>query len=292
MKDYYKVLGIDSSASKDEVKKAFKKLAKQHHPDINKGNPKSEEKFKEISEAYEVLSRDDERRKYDAARSGGHNFRFDGFSQDGPFRDFFSQGSQGGSDFFEDILRGFGGFGGSSSRQGSPFSGFESIFGGGSRQRPSAPNATLKVPLDTAVNGGKIQVSGLPGGTQTIDVPAGTANNSVLKVNSNQGTIHLKISVEDEAPFKVNGKNIETTITINLAQALLGSKVKLKSPARENFILTIPKGSKPGDVLKLKHQGLGGGDLLVKLDIDFPKNMTEEQIDLFKAFAEEMGWRY
>ncbi len=296
MKDYYKTLEVSPSATKEEIKKAFKRLAKKYHPDINKGEKKAEEKFKEISEAYEVLGREDERAKYDAARTGRGSFRFEGFSKEGPFGDFFSKssGSFGGTDFFEEIIRSFGGLGGKGSGGRSPFGGFESIFNRGSSSHGggrSASDATLKIPLSTALNGGKISVSGLPGGSQTVEIPANSSSGQVIKVETYQGAFNLKLEIEDEHPFKVKGQNIETTISINLAQAILGSKIKLKGPRGDDFIITVPPGSQNGDTLRLRGQGLGG-DLLVRLEAAVPKNLSEAQKKAFIELAEKMGWKY
>ncbi|MDN5280526.1 MAG: molecular chaperone DnaJ [Clostridiales bacterium] len=295
MKDYYKTLEVSQSASKEEIKKSFKRLAKKYHPDINKGDKKAEEKFKEISEAYEVLGRDDERAKYDAARTGRGSFKFEGFSKEGPFGDFFysSSGSMGGSDFFEEILKSFGGFGSRSSQNsGSPFSGFEGLFGGrGGKSSARGANASLKVPLSTAIKGGKVSVSGLPGGSQTVTIPANTPNGHIINVDTYQGAFRLKIEIEDEYPFKIKGHNIETTISINLAQAIMGSKIKLKGPRGDDFIVTVPPGSQNGDILRLRRLGLGG-DLLVKLEVTIPKDLNEEQKNAFRELAEKMGWKY
>jgi len=293
MKDYYKTLEVEQSATQEDIKKAFKRLAKKYHPDINKGDHKAEEKFKDLSEAYEVLGREDERRKYDSARSGRGSFNFEGFSKDGPFGDFFysSSGSSANSDIFSEILKSFN-LGGSG-RSGSGFGGFDSFFS--SRRDQHKENqvaATLKVPLKTAVAGGKIQVSGLPGGTQTIDIPAGSANGSIFKATTSSGNFNLKLEIEDEHPFKIKGSHIETTICINLIQAVLGSKIKLKDPRNQDFILTIPSGSLHGDTLRLKGLGLPGGDLLVKVEISIPKNLSEAEKQYFIELAEKMNWRF
>jgi molecular chaperone DnaJ len=297
MKDYYKILEVSSNASKSDIKKAFKRLAKKYHPDINKGDNKAEERFKEISEAYEVLSRDDERAKYDSARTGQGSFRFDGFSKEGPFKDFFysssGSGSRGSSDIFEEILRSFGGFGSNSSSGNSGFSSFDNIFNrsGSGKNQARGADATLKIPLSTAIKGGKISVSGLPGGSQTIDVPANVSNGQQIKVDTYKGTFSLKLEIEDEHPFRVKGKHIETTISINLAQAVLGSKVKLRGPRGDEFILTVPPGSQNSAVLRLKGLGLGG-DLRVKLEVAIPTRLTETQKQAFIELAEKMDWKY
>lgn len=290
MKDYYKTLEVSQNATKEEIKKAFKRLAKKYHPDINKGDKKAEERFKEVSEAYEVLSRDDERRKYDAARSGSGSFRFEGFSKDGPFGDFFYSSSGGGaSDMFTEILKNFH-FG--SSRDGSTgFSGFDSLFGSRSR-RDERHAATLKVPLITAINGGKVQVSGMPGGTQTLEIPAGSVNGSIINARTSSGTFKLKLEIEDDHPFKVKGNHVETTICVNIAQAVLGSKIKLKDPRNQELILTIPAGSQNGDTLRLRGLGLPGGDLLVKIEVAIPKKLSEEERKHFIELAQKMNWRF
>ncbi|HQB82538.1 MAG TPA: DnaJ domain-containing protein [Candidatus Rifleibacterium sp.] len=298
MKDYYKILEVPQNASKEDIKKAFKRLAKKYHPDINKGDHRAEEKFKEISEAYEVLGRDDERQKYDAARLGRGSFNFEGFSKEGPFGDVFSSGSGNTGDFFEQILSSLnlGGGRGRGKSGGSPFGGFESFFGsrghGGHGGHSQQSTATLKVPLSTAVTGGKVQVSGLPGGTQTIDIPSGSTNGLVFHVSTSGGSYNLKLEIEDEHPFKVKGHNIETTICVNLAQAVLGSKIKLKDPRGQDFILTIPPGSQHGDALRLRGLGLPGGDLMVKIEVAIPKNLSEDEKKHFAELATKMGWRY
>lgn len=291
MKDYYKILEVPQDAPQEDVKKAFKRLAKKYHPDTNKGE-KTEEKFKELSEAYEVLGREDARKKYDEARSGTGSFNFEGFSKDGPFGDYFhSSGNGGTSDIFSEILKSFN-FGSSSRGAGSSFGGFESFFNsrGSSNQAPTA--ATLKVPLKSAVSGGKIQVSGLPGGSQTIDIPQGSSNGSILKVSTSSGTFNLKLEIEDDHPFKVKGSNIETTICVNIVQAVLGSKIKLKDPRNQDFILTIPSGSQNGDTLRLKGLGLPGGDLLVKIEVAIPRDLSDAEKQHFIELASRMNWRF
>lgn len=290
MKDYYKTLEVSETASKEDIKKAFKRLAKKYHPDINKGDKKAEDRFKEVSEAYEVLGRKDERQKYDSARSGRGSFNFDGFSKDGPLGDFFYSSSGGGaSDMFSEILKNFN-LG--SSRGGSTgFSGLDGLFGTRSRQQRQHA-ATLKVPLTTAITGGKVQVSGLPGGDQTLDIPPGQKNGSVIQANTSQGNIVLKLEIVDEHPFKIKGNNVETTICVNIAQAVLGSKIKLKDPRNQDFILTVPAGTQNGDTLRLRGLGLPGGDLLVKIDIAIPKSLNEEEKKHFIELAGRMNWRY
>lgn len=293
MQDYYKILEVPQTASQDEIKKAFKRLAKKYHPDVNKGQPGGEEKFKELSEAYEVLGREEERKKYDDARSGRGAFNFEGFSKEGPFGNFYSS-SGGTSDIFSEILKSFN-IGGSRQSGGSSGGGFENFFNSRSRSHPHSQqqsSATLKVPLKTAISGGKVQVSGLPGGTQTIDIPIGSSNGAIFSAKTPSGNFNLKLEIEDEHPFKIKDKNIETTICVNIAQAVMGSKIKLKDPRNQDFILTIPPGSQYGDTLRLRGLGLPGGDLLVKIEVAIPKNLSEDEKKIFTELATRMNWRY
>lgn len=295
MKDYYKALETVESATAAEIKTAFKKLAKKYHPDVNEGNPKAEERFKEISEAYEVLGKEKERQKYDHARSGRGSFNFGGFSHHGPFEDFFHSSSGGAqSNFINEILNSLN-LGGSSHREKKESSGFDSIFG--SRNNYGSPHnsgnsATLKVPLKTAITGGQMQVNGLPGGSQAITIPEGIKDGSVISVNTKNGSCRLKLTIEDEHPFKIKGANIETTIRVNLTQATIGSKIKLKDPRNQDFIVTIPAGSQHGDALRLRGLGLSGGDLIVKVEVTIPKNLTEDEKKCFIELAQKMNWRY
>lgn len=274
-------------ASAEEIKRAFKDLAKKYHPDANKGRREAEERFKEISEAYEVLGKPETRKEYDLQREG---IRFNpNAGRRGSRGSPFSFETEFMSGNVEELLRNFGGGGfpgGRSRRKGFPFEGFD--FGGGEEQ----PAADLKVPLRIASAGGFIQVSGLPGGPQRIQIPAETRNGTILHATTPTGPITLRVCVEDEPPFSLHGDTIETKIVLNLAQAVLGSQVKLRLPKGDEVILTIPAGSQPGDKLKLRGQGLAGGDLLVKLEIALPKNLSESDKELFQRFADAAGMKH
>ncbi|OQB47796.1 MAG: Curved DNA-binding protein [bacterium ADurb.Bin157] len=292
MKDYYKTLEVSENATEDEIKKSFKKLAKKYHPDINKGNKASEEKFKELSEAYEVLCNKSERRKYDAQRHGHGTYNFNGFSQDGPFKDYFKGRAQGSSPEFSDIFDSiFEGFGVKSGGGDSYFEHFENLFGGSAHnKRRSSPQKSynLKIPIETAILGGKVEVTGIEKIPTEVVIPANSPNGSIIY----SGNKKIVLSVESCDPFKVVGNNIELTICINFAQAVLGSKVRLKAPNKERIILTVPPGTSFNDVFKVKGMGLAGGDLLVKTEIQIPKNLSESEKEQFEAFAKKMNWRF
>jgi len=288
MKDYYVILGVNSEASAKDIKKAFKELAKRHHPDANKGNSKAEEKFKEISEAYDVLGNPESRRDYDQQRFAQNSF---GYNSEGT--SFNGHGFSGNA---EEILRNFAQ---ARRKYQTPFDdiNFSSSFGGFSNlfenERSNDPSiATLKVPLKTACAGGQIQVSGLPDGTQTVNIPANSKNGSEIQISTSRGPFILRLVIEDEPPFYMRGNEVETTISINIAQAILGSQVKMRAPRGEDLIVRIPPGTQPLDVLRLKGQGIGGGDLFVKLEIQMPKNLSENEKQILIEFAKTAGLKY
>lgn len=292
MKDYYKVLGVNKNATKDEIKKSFRSLAKQYHPDINKGNKEAEEKFKEISEAYEVLGNDDKRRQYDNAQIFGSGFNFNGFSNDGPFSKFYKtyQSTSGNSsDFFSDLLRNI-------NLGNDPIGGLGNIFKGAFSKikdvanQNSVPNAdaSIKIPLKTALKGGIVEISGLPGGQRSINIPPNSENNSIINI----GPYKIRIDIEEDPHFKLIGNNIKAILTINLAQAILGGKVRFLDPRGTTLILTIPKETKNGDKVKLPNLGLNGGDLFVEFEVSLPTNLSDGQKQILSEAFDKIGMKH
>ena len=296
MKDYYAVLGVKESASKDEIKKAFHSLAKKYHPDINKGDRSAEEKFKDISEAYEVLGNEANKTKYDNARRFGGVFNFDGFSSDGPFGNFYKSytGHDGeGSDIFSDFINSF---------EGTPFEGLGSMFGNvfnkaknfasssssTSTESSGRSDATIRIPLKAALSGGIVEVSGLPGGKRKVNIPPNTSNYSILTV----GPYQVKVVIENDPHFTIIGNNIKAVLTINIAQAVLGSKVRFTDPRGTSLILRVPAGTKQGDKVKLTGLGFSGGDLFVEFDVVLPKDLTEEQKQIFSDACNRIGLKH
>ena len=297
MKDYYKVLGISENATKDEIKKAFHTMAKKYHPDINKGNKAAEEKFKDISEAYEVLGNETSKSKYDTARKYGDVFNFGGFSNDGPFGNFYkaytrrnrtnSQTNSEYSDLFSDFINSF---------EGTPFEGLGSVFGNVINKAKSftgssdsaKSDATISIPLKIALTGGKVEVSGLPGGNRKIDIPPNTMNHSMINV----GPYIVKVNIDNDPHFTIIGNNIKAILTINIAQAILGSKVRFTDPRGTSLILTVPKETKQGDKVKLTGLGFSGGDLYVEFDVSMPHDLTEEQRRIFSDACKRIGLKH
>lgn len=347
MKDFYQVLGVKPDAKPEEIKRAFQKLAKKHHPDANRGDKKCEERFKEISEAYETLSDPKKRAEYDEVRRYGGFGGFGGFGGTGGeggrrrptggrpgtsspggqpgfdgFGDFGFDPNGGPNVDIEDLLGrifqgrggtgggGFGGFGfedlfeelsGRRRRPGSgrrtqTESGRDQTAGAGpSGSRGGGAGGRVKVPLRVAVRGGTLQVSADSGQRFELTVPPGTSDGDVLETQTAGQRIRLEVQVEPEPPFSLKGRDLHTSIRINLAQALLGSKIKLRNLNGEDLIVAVPPGTQPGATLRLRGQGLPGssrGDLLVKLEVAIPEQLSPEARDLVEALARTCNLRY
>lgn len=295
-RDYYEVLGIDRSASEAELKRVFKKLARQYHPDVNPGDPKAEERFKEISEAYAVLSDAEKRRKYDAM---GHA-AFGGGSPWG----------EGAPPGMEDILREFG--------LGDIFGG---IFGGarggaargGFHAQPQAPrkgqdvnysmeigfddslkglNTTITVPKTTNENG-KIQHT-----TERIQVkiPPGVSNGSRIRLAGKgetslnggpQGDLFIVTKVREHPFFERKGDNLYLELPVSLGEALLGARVEINTFEGVTK-MTIPPSTQNGQVFRLPGKGApklkasGKGDLFVRVQVLLPDQMDEDSKEIVR----------
>lgn len=296
--DYYKLLGVDRKASAEEISRAFKKLARKYHPDLNPGDKKAEEQFKEINEAYEVLKDPEKRKLYDqlgpdwqhGQQFAGNNQGFDNMHFNFNGQDFGGMGGSDFSDFFESIFGGRGGGAGG--------------FGGFSQQRPRRGRdveAELPLTLQEVMKGGKRQVTlKMPDGPKTleINVPAGVKAGAKLRLagqgdpSPNGGTpgdLFLRINYLPDARFKVDGDNLHCDVAVTPWQAVLGAKVAV--PTLEGEVeLSIPAGTSSGRKLRLRGKGIGSpskrGDLLVRVMIDVPTTLTDEEKTLWEKLSE------
>jgi curved DNA-binding protein len=280
MTDYYSVLGLKKGSSDDEIKKAYRKLAMKYHPDRNEGDAKAESKFKDISEAYAVLSDKKKRREYDQVGSEGFHQKF---SQEDIFRDFD----------VNDILRGFG-FG---SNEGHPFQGR----GGSPFQRPRPENVKpptlikeLSIGFEEAALGAQRNISISRNGVveeTSIKIPSGITNGKILRLKGkghlspdgkNQGDLHLKIRVLPHPLFSRDAQNVMVDSDIKLTDALLGTTIEVQTLNGIKSV-KIPPGVQNNSKLRLKEVGIKSssgvqGDQLVNIKIAIPKGLTEEQI--------------
>ena len=283
-KDYYKILGVERKASEGDVRKAYRKLAMKYHPDKNPGDKKAEDKFKEINEAYQVLSDPEKRARYDQLGSAYSNFRTKG-GQPGDFQwdDWFTAGQRGGystddfgggsfSDFFRMI---FGEAMRSSGRDYTPRGGyqqdvqisFKEAFDGTTRQ------------LHT--NGRKLQVR----------IPAGVKTGSRVRVAGAgpEGTdLYLIVDVAEDSRFERNGQNLTTTSSVDVFTMILGGEAEVETPTGK-VKLSIPAGTQPEQVFRLAGRGMPQlknpatkGDLYVKLKVQIPKYLSSKQRELLE----------
>ncbi len=292
-KDYYAVLGVPRTASEDEIRKAFRKKAREFHPDVNK-SPGAEDRYKELNEAYEVLKDPDKRKKYDTL---GANWR-----QGEPFTPPpgwegagmpFGEGGGGFdfSDFFRTIFGGMGGFPGEQPQ-------------GRSSRRPGKgqdQETEIEVSLEEAARGGNRHI-GLetPSGRRDYDVaiPKGVADGTRIRLSGQgapgrgggpAGDLFLKVRLRKDPRFTVECHNLRTTLDLAPWEAVLGCEVSV--PTLDGVVtLTVPPGISSGQTLRLRDKGLPTragsiGDLLVTVRIVTPKNPDEKERELWEALA-------
>lgn len=353
VKDYYKTLGVSESATAEEIKKSYRRLAKKYHPDANPNDSSAAERFKEISEAYGVLSDAGKRKQYDTMRKYG---AFAGANPGGAGRrgDPF-----GGGVRFEDFsANDFGGLGDL----------FSSIFGRGRRDEPEATEVTVEVPFRVAALGGKIPIAlpvtdrcGTCGGSGAapgarvsvckecsgrgtvsfgqggfavqrpcpacrgrgripsepckvchgtgevsadrrimITVPPGTDSGHKVRIRGqgaqNAGDILVTFQVQPDPFLRRVGLDVYCTVPINLAQAMLGTRIRVRTVDGRRVLLRVPAGTQPGRQFRIKGQGIerngSRGDQFVEIAVQLPEKLSPEQEKMFAAFAEKSGLKH
>ena len=301
-KDFYKVLGVGKDADEATLKKAYRKLARQFHPDSNPGNAAAEAKFKEISEAYSVLSDSQQRREYDQIRAMGSGARFAaGGSGGGGFEDVFGNmfgGAAGGrrgayttTGNFDDIFSMFGQGGGF----GQPSGGFRG-FGGPTPGRDIA--ATTTVDFVTATKGETVRLQGADGRPINVKIPAGVMDGQKIKVRGKgepspdggePGDLVLTVSVRKHPVFERDGLDLKVTVPVTFAEAALGATIEVPTLGGEPVRLKVAPGTSSGKVLRVKDRGVstskGTGDLLARIEVVVPARLTAEQRELLEKFV-------
>lgn len=305
-KDYYKILGVERNASKDEIKRAFRKLALKTHPDRNPNDPNAGERFKEINEAYQVLSDPEKRKRYD--QLGESYFQWQqGGQPAGGFRweDWFTPSQTGnvrvggledflGGDFSEFFRRIFGGM----ADMGSPTAGR----GGYSRGRTAAPSYQQEVVISLAeAYQGTTRRLELDGRRLEVKIPPGAKNGTKVRVanaiptgaGNQKGDLYLVIKVAEDPRFELKGIDLHTDVTIDLYTAVLGGEVTVQT-LTGNVLLTIPAGIQPGQSIRLAGRGIPRlnspnlkGDLYAHIKVKIPHNLTPRQKELFQELKRQ-----
>lgn len=312
-KDYYKVLGVAKNASVDDIKKAFRKLARKYHPDVNPGDKRSEEKFKEINEAYEVLSDAEKRRKYDTL---GPNWQDQfGFSSAAGRRSSNFRGSplnydssSGFSDFFEAL---FGRPTTATRRTGEDIEQrvevtLQEAYAGGLRTFNIQSTEACPICRGTRVVAGKSCVNcgglGMIAHSKRIQVkiPAGVDNGSKIRVAGEgqpgsgggpRGDLYLVISVKPDQLYERKGDDLYVDIDVDLITAILGGEVPVPTPDGRKLVLTIPPETQNSRLFRLVNKGMprlrseGNGNLFARVKVVLPMGLTDDERSLFEQLA-------
>jgi curved DNA-binding protein len=289
-KDYYKILGVAKNASEKEIKGAYRKLARKHHPDVNPGNREAEARFKEINEAYEVLGDKEKRKRYDALGANWEAYgRGAGPGQPWPGGvrvEYEDLGGAGGfSDFFRTFFGGgLGGFGG---------------FGGGEEAFAPASDAEGEVELTLAeVFRGTTREVAVGGSKRRVEVkiPPGVREGSRVRVageggkgaGGRRGDLYLRVRIAPDPMFERKGDDLQTTVHVPLTSAVLGGEAQVRT-LEGPVGIKIPAGTPVGQVFRLRGHGLPKlgargerGDMLATLAVDLPRRLTDRQKELFE----------
>jgi molecular chaperone DnaJ len=305
-KDFYKVLGVSKDASEAELKKTYRKLARQFHPDSNPGDTAAENRFKEISEAYSVLSDKEQRADYDQVRAMGSGARFTaGGGGQGGFEDVFGgmfgqQGGggqrvrfgQGGGGGFEDILGGMFGGGGGFGQSSGGYRGF----GGPTKGRDVTATTTLD--FTTAIAGDTVKLSQGNGRPVNVRIPAGVADGQKIRLRGRgeqspdggeSGDLVVTVHVRKHPVFERDGQNLRLDVPVTFVEAALGATIQVPTLGGEPVKLRVAPGTPSGRVLRVKGRGVatknGTGDLLATVQVAVPSHMSDKAREAVEALA-------
>jgi curved DNA-binding protein len=279
-KDYYKVLGVSRNASQKDIKQAYRKLARQYHPDIKPGDEVAQEKFKQINEAYEVLSDPEKRRKYDTLGSN--------WQRRGGFNSGLGRGTGDFSDIFESIFSGFG--------------------GANPRTRPSQTGSqqgkNIESPVDVTLREaftGSKRIVTVEGERLEVTIPLGVKTGSKIRMSGKggrgslgeaRGDLYLVLNVLDDPNFKRDGNDLTVNVPVDLYTAVLGGEARVPTLDEKELIVIVPPGTSSGIKIRLRGQGMptlrgkSMGDLFARLEIEVPTKLSSKQRELFEQLRE------
>jgi curved DNA-binding protein len=322
-KDYYKTLGVDKNASEKDIKRAFRRLARKHHPDVNPDDPQAEERFKEVNEAYEVVSDPEKRKKYDQLgadwqrwqHTGGRPGDFDWsrwtsggapggvhvrYGRPEDVEDLFG-GSSPFSDFFSQVFGGRGARGGTAGRAGTA----RRAGAGGFQyqvqpQRGQDYEQQVEITLQEAYHGTN-RILQKEGQRLEVRIPAGAKTGTRVRMSGQggmggaggqAGDLYLRVRVLPDAQFERKGDDLHTTIRASLYTMVLGGEIEAPTMAG-NVVLTIPAGTQSGRTFRLRGKGMPKlrqpdehGDLYAKVEALLPTNLTPRQRELFEELQQ------
>ena len=297
-KDFYSVLGVPKDADAATIKKAYRKLAREKHPDHNPGDAKAEAQFKDIGEAYSVLSDPEQRQQYDQLRAMAGGARF-------------TAGGRGGGGGFEDILGGmFGGGGGGNTRvrySSGGAGGFEDILGGmfgGGFQRGPQPGADLaaavELPFRQAVEGSTVSLQ-VGGRTVNARIPSGVRDGQKIRLRGKgrpgepgapAGDLVVTVHVAPHPVFTLDGRNLKVTVPVAFDEAALGATIDVPTLDGESVRVKVPAGTPSGRTLRVKGKGVrasgsakSDGDLMVTVQVVVPQRLSDAAREAVQAFG-------
>jgi curved DNA-binding protein len=300
-RDYYEVLGVPRDASEEDVRRAYRKLARQYHPDVNK-EPGAEDRFKEVSEAYEVLRDKEKRERYDRLganwKAGDDVSGASGFSgyggPNGGYGDVRVEFGDGGdfSDFFEGL---FGG--GRRGRRTAGFGGFEGFEGYSARGGDQ--EAEIELTLEEAAGGGRRKISLGDGRDYDVTIPAGVRDGQRIRLAGEggrgvsggpSGDLFLRVRIKPHPRFRLEGRDLYLDLPIAPWEGVLGAQVDVPTLDGKTRV-KVPAGSSTGRKLRLRGQGFPGprgghGDLYAVLKVEVPKKPTPEERELYERLAQ------
>ena len=298
-KDYYKILGVDKTAVSEEIKKAYRKLARKYHPDVNPNDKTAESKFKEVQEAYDILKDEKKRKEYDELGTNYFNYKNAGVGGGASSGQYYYDYSGGGPSGFG---YNFGNTGG-----GENFN-FEDIFSdlfnrSGKKHGPlkgNDLNASLEISVAESVKGTE-RIINLNGEKIKIKIPAGISDGGKIKLsgkgspglnNAPNGDLYITISVLNDNVFERNGNDIFINKKIKLTEAVLGAKVEVSS-IDGKFMLTIPAGTQNGTKFRIPKKGVKdisgkkAGDLIITITVDIPAGISDKIKKTFIELSKE-----
>lgn len=305
-KSYYDVLGVKENATAEEIKKVYRKLARDYHPDRNPDKPNAEERFKEIQEAYSVLSDEQKRAAYDRQRKnpfggfGGFSTRNGGRFYRAPDGTYvrYDTDTPGGAFEGDDLFGDLGGVGDFFSRI---FGGDSGAAGSAERARARDVETTVRLSFDEALRGGKTDVVLPDGETVRLKIPKGVRTGFKIRLRDRgrsgpggrRGDLYVTFEVTPDARFRREGNDLYLTEAISALEAMLGTTRNITNAYGTQIKLSIPAGTQPGAKLRLKEQGIRTekrvGDLYVEVDVQIPEHLTPRQRDILREAAEKAG---